>query len=154
MATGSDREIVDNRIGSGSDYSVFLNHLGIPIADITFDGPYGVYHSLYDTRAWVAPIWRSRVSVSRGIVQLWGVLTLRLANADAIPLDYEESASRIAGSVSELEQRCRWRPASRRWAGPPLAWGPPPQHSDEAATRPGARRRGAAGIVECEDPDR
>jgi N-acetylated-alpha-linked acidic dipeptidase len=39
---------VTTRLGSGSDYTVFLNFLGVPIADLTFDGPYGVYHSIYD----------------------------------------------------------------------------------------------------------
>ncbi len=32
-------------LGSGSDYTVFLNHLGVPSMDLTFDGPYGVYHT-------------------------------------------------------------------------------------------------------------
>ena len=36
-------------LGSGSDYTVFFNHLGIASIDLLFDGPYGVYHSVYDT---------------------------------------------------------------------------------------------------------
>jgi len=35
---------VTNRLGSGSDYTVFLNFLGVPIADLSFTGSYGVYH--------------------------------------------------------------------------------------------------------------
>jgi N-acetylated-alpha-linked acidic dipeptidase len=84
---------------------VFLNHLGIPIADISFTGPYGVYHSLYDTHAWVARIGDPGFRYHATLVQIWGVLTLRLVNADALPLDYEESARRIAGFVREIEQR-------------------------------------------------
>jgi N-acetylated-alpha-linked acidic dipeptidase len=105
LATGTSEELVDNRLGSGSDYSVFLNHLGIPIADLSFTGPYGVYHSLYDTHAWVARIGDPGFRYHAALVQIWGVLTLRLANADALPLDYEESASRIAGFVREVELR-------------------------------------------------
>ncbi len=41
-------------LGSGSDYTVFFNHLGVASTDLVFDGPYGVYHSVYDTYAWMA----------------------------------------------------------------------------------------------------
>ena len=41
-----DDAIVSNRLGSGSDYTVFLNFLGIPVVDMTYTGPYGVYHSV------------------------------------------------------------------------------------------------------------
>ena len=40
-------------LGSGSDYTVFFNHIGVPSVDAIFDGPYGVYHSIYDTHEWV-----------------------------------------------------------------------------------------------------
>ena len=48
------RRVVDDRLGGGSDYAVFLNLLGVPAADLAFDGPYGVYHSVYDTHEFVA----------------------------------------------------------------------------------------------------
>ena len=41
-------------LGSGSDYTVFFNRLGIASMDILFDGPYGVYHSVYDDYAWIS----------------------------------------------------------------------------------------------------
>mmetsp|Transcript_5792 Transcript_5792/g.10120 ORF Transcript_5792/g.10120 Transcript_5792/m.10120 type:complete len:705 (+) Transcript_5792:56-2170(+) len=43
-------------LGSGSDYTVFLDHLGIPSIDLSFSqslGPYGVYHSIYDSYTWI-----------------------------------------------------------------------------------------------------
>lgn len=105
LPTGSSDELVDNRLGSGSDYTVFLNHLGIPVADLTFDGPYGVYHSLYDTHEWVARIGDRGFRYHAALVQLWGLLVLRLANADALPLDYAPYADSIAGFISEVERR-------------------------------------------------
>src|SRR5689334_17774446 len=42
----SDANLVDTRIGSGSDHTVFLNHVGMPVIGLDFDGPYGVYHSM------------------------------------------------------------------------------------------------------------
>ena len=44
---------VTTRLGLGFDYTVFLNFLRNPIADLTFDGPYGVFHSIYDSFTWV-----------------------------------------------------------------------------------------------------
>jgi N-acetylated-alpha-linked acidic dipeptidase len=104
LPTGSSESLVDNRLGSGSDYTVFLNHLGIPVADLTFDGPYGVYHSLYDTHRWVATIGDPGFRYHAALVQLWGIATLRLANADALPLDYEPYAARIETFIDEVER--------------------------------------------------
>ena len=105
LPTGAGAALVDNRLGSGSDYTVFLNHLGIPIADLTFEGPYGVYHSIYDNHHWVAKIGDPGFRYHVALVQLWGVLALRLAEADIIPLDYAPYASEIATYASELEKR-------------------------------------------------
>jgi N-acetylated-alpha-linked acidic dipeptidase len=105
LPTGSGDELVDNRLGSGSDYTVFLNHLGIPVADLTFDGPYGVYHSVYDNHNWVAKIGDPGFRYHVALVQLWGVAALRLAEADAIPLDYAPYAAAIAKFAAEVERR-------------------------------------------------
>jgi N-acetylated-alpha-linked acidic dipeptidase len=101
---GASDGLVDNRLGSGSDYTVFLNHLGIPIADMTFDGPYGVYHSLYDTHRWVAAIGDPGFRYHVALVQMWGTMALRLANADALPLDYEPYATSIESFADEVER--------------------------------------------------
>ncbi len=105
LPTGSSESLVDNRLGSGSDYTVFLNHLGIPVADLTFDGPYGVYHSLYDTHRWVATIGDPGFRYHKVLVQLWGIISLRLANADVLPLDYEPYAMRILAFIDEVERQ-------------------------------------------------
>lgn len=101
-ANGRGSELVNDRLGSGSDYTVFLNFLGIPIVDMSFVGPYGVYHSTYDDHAWVErfgdPGFRYHVAMAR----LWGVMALRLANADILPLDYRAYAARISDFVEEL----------------------------------------------------
>jgi N-acetylated-alpha-linked acidic dipeptidase len=44
----ADSVLVETRIGSGSDHTVFLNHLGRPVINLGFTGNYGVYHSAYD----------------------------------------------------------------------------------------------------------
>lgn len=75
-------------LGSGSDYTVFLNHLGVPSMDVTFDGPYGVYHTAYDSHAWMSRFGDPDFAYHAAMARLWGVMALRLANADVLPFDY------------------------------------------------------------------
>jgi N-acetylated-alpha-linked acidic dipeptidase len=104
LPTGTGAALVNNRLGSGSDYTVFLNHLGVPIADLTFDGPYGVYHSVYDNHHWVAKIGDPGFRYHVALTQLWGVAALRLAEAEVIPLDYVPYVSAIAEFAAELHR--------------------------------------------------
>jgi N-acetylated-alpha-linked acidic dipeptidase len=108
LPTGGAGELVNNRLGSGSDYTVFLNFLGVPIADLSFDGPYGVYHSIYDNHNWVARIGDPGFLYHVALVRIWGLMAMRLADADVIPLDYVPYAQRISEFTQELE---------RRWSG-------------------------------------
>jgi N-acetylated-alpha-linked acidic dipeptidase len=96
-----DRTIVNNRLGSGSDYTVFLNFLGVPIVDMSFSGPYGVYHSVYDNHLWMQKFGDPGFVRHAAMSRLWGVMALRLANADIVPLDYRASADRIREFVRE-----------------------------------------------------
>jgi N-acetylated-alpha-linked acidic dipeptidase len=105
LPTGEAKELVNNRLGSGSDYTVFLNFLGVPIADLSFDGPYGVYHSIYDNHNWVSRLGDPGFQYHVAMVQLWGVMAIRLASADIIPLDYEPYARAIAGFITEVGRR-------------------------------------------------
>jgi N-acetylated-alpha-linked acidic dipeptidase len=100
---GKDEQLVDVRIGSGSDHTVFLNHLGIPTVGLEFDGPYGVYHSMYDSHYWMANIGDPGFRYHRAMAQLWGVLGLRLANADVLPLDFAFYGETLRGFVRELQ---------------------------------------------------
>jgi N-acetylated-alpha-linked acidic dipeptidase len=101
--------LVSNRLGSGSDYTVFLNHLGVPIVDMAFDGPYGVYHSIYDNHQWVARIGDPGFRYHTAMTKLWGLMALRLANADVLPFDYRPYAQRVREFAAEVETR--WRRA-------------------------------------------
>jgi N-acetylated-alpha-linked acidic dipeptidase len=102
-ATGS--ELVNNRLGSGSDYTVFLNYLGVPIVDMSFDGPYGVYHSMYDDHRWISTIGDPGFRYHTAMTRIWGVLALRLANADVLPFDYPSYAARLREFALELDKR-------------------------------------------------
>jgi N-acetylated-alpha-linked acidic dipeptidase len=94
--------LADTRIGSGSDHTVFLNFIGMPVIGLGFVGDYGVYHSAYDDFFWMNhfgdPGYRYHTLMS----QLWGVTALRLANADLLPFDFATYAANIREFVDEL----------------------------------------------------
>jgi N-acetylated-alpha-linked acidic dipeptidase len=98
-----DDELVDTRIGSGSDHTVFLNHLGIPAVLLEFDGSYGVYHSAYDDYYWLNhfgdPGYRRLTTMTR----LWGTMALRLANSNILPYDFTFYANQIRLYVHKLD---------------------------------------------------
>ncbi|HET7218600.1 MAG TPA: transferrin receptor-like dimerization domain-containing protein, partial [Vicinamibacterales bacterium] len=110
--------VVDNRVGGGSDYTVFLNHLGVPVADFSFRGPYGVYHSAYDTHDWVARFADPGFRYHAALVQVIGLVTLRLADADVVALDYVPYAERIDEFAREA--RARWTSSQRSVPEDPL----------------------------------
>jgi N-acetylated-alpha-linked acidic dipeptidase len=101
----TDDDLVDTRIGSGSDHTVFLNFLGRPTIGLSFEGPYGVYHSAYDNFFWMNrfgdPGYRYHTLMS----QLWGVVGLRLANADVLPFDFEVYARHLRRFVEEVQAK-------------------------------------------------
>ncbi|MDA1080983.1 MAG: M28 family metallopeptidase [Gemmatimonadetes bacterium] len=95
--------LVTNKLGSGSDYTVFLNFLGIPVVDMAFGGPYGVYHSIYDNYYWMTKYGDPGFRYMTTMADLWGRMTLRLANADVLPFDFVSYADQVAGFLTELE---------------------------------------------------
>ncbi len=128
----TDFNLADTRIGSGSDHTVFLNFVGMPVLGLQFDGPYGVYHSAYDDFFWMNhfgdPGYRYHTLMS----QLWGVLALRLANADLLPFDFASYAQNIRQFVNELGEKNK------------LMWGQPPSPAlsgAEGAVQPGEARQ-------------
>jgi len=111
----TDFNLADTRIGSGSDHTVFLNFVGMPVLGLGFEGPYGVYHSAYDDFFWMNhfgdPGYRYHTLMS----QLWGVLALRLANADLLPFDFASYGANIRQFVNELSRD------KDLWGQPPSA---------------------------------
>ncbi|MEO8432455.1 MAG: M28 family metallopeptidase [Acidobacteriota bacterium] len=89
-------------LGSGSDYTVFFNRLGIASMDLTFDGPYGVYHSLYDDYGWMSRVGDPGFRYHAAMARLVGVLAMRFANADVLPFQPSRYGREIARYASEL----------------------------------------------------
>ena len=96
---------VENELGSGSDYTVFLNFLGIPIVGMAFDGPYGVYHSRYDNYDWMARFGDPGFRYMTAMGDVWGRMALRLANAEVLPFDFSGYAARVGDFIATLAER-------------------------------------------------
>ena len=94
--------LADTRIGSGSDHTVFLNFVGMPVIGLQFDGDYGVYHSAYDDFFWMNKFGDPGYRYHTLMSQLWGVTALRLANADLLPFDFATYANNIRQFVNDL----------------------------------------------------
>ena len=103
-AAVTDFNLAETRIGSGSDYAALLDHVGVPVIDVTFNGPYGVYHSAYDDFYWMShfgdPGFRYEVLTA----QLLGVLALRLSNAELLPYDFGAYGAHVRGYLDALKK--------------------------------------------------
>jgi len=98
----TDDNLVETRIGSGSDFTVFLNHLCRPTVELQFDGPYGVYHSAYDDFFWMNQFGDPGYRYHTLMSQYWGTLALRLAGSEILPFDFAAYARDIARFASAL----------------------------------------------------
>ena len=99
-----DEALATTRIGSGSDHTVFINHVGLPVVEMGFNGPYGVYHSAYDSHYWIKNIGDPGFRYHRLMSELWGSIALRLANADILPIDVESYAAALRDFVRRLDE--------------------------------------------------
>jgi N-acetylated-alpha-linked acidic dipeptidase len=98
-----DSALVETRIGSGSDHTVFLNHLGRPVMNLGFSGDYGVYHSMYDDHYWMENIGDPSFEYHVALTRIWGLVALRLANADVLPYDFGFNGMALDHFLTELE---------------------------------------------------
>ena len=91
-------------LGSGSDYTPFLQHLGIASINIGFggEGEYGQYHSAYDSMDHFLRFQDPDLSYGLALAKVGGRAVLRLSEADLLPFAFTPSASRIAGYVDEI----------------------------------------------------
>lgn len=91
-------------LGSGSDYTPFLDHLGIASLNVGMggDGGGGIYHSIYDTYTWYTRFSDSDFEHARVLTQAAGTLTLRIAEAAILPFTFTNLAETLSGYHDEL----------------------------------------------------
>ncbi len=93
------------RLGSGSDYTVFLDHLGIPAFDFGFSGPYGVYHSVLDDYYWMEHWGDPTFEYHATVAKVLGIATLRLADDALLPFRYSDYAGQISDYIKDRQKR-------------------------------------------------
>jgi N-acetylated-alpha-linked acidic dipeptidase len=93
MDTAQEVHIGD--LGSGSDYTPFLQHAGVPSTDIGSEGSYGVYHSAFDEFAWFKQNADPDFLYLQEMARVLGLETVRMADADVLPYDYAAYAREI-----------------------------------------------------------
>ena len=93
-------------LGSGSDYTPFLQHLGIASLALGYggEGDDGIYHSIYDDFYWYTHFSDTSFVYGRALAQTVGTAVLRLANADLLPYRFENLAATVKQYVKELEE--------------------------------------------------
>ena len=93
-------------LGSGSDYTVFIDHLTMASLNLGFggDSPGGVYHSNYDTFHWYNKFSDKDFVFGRALSQLIGTSMLRLANAAILPFGFTDLADAMRDYVSEIRE--------------------------------------------------
>ncbi len=91
-----------DRPGSGSDYTAFLDHVGVPVADLGFSSPGGEYHTSWDDTRVVERFLDPGYLGHAAAARVTGLTALRLANAAVVPLRYTAYADELAGYVEEL----------------------------------------------------
>ena len=95
-------------LGSGSDFTPFLQHLGIASANLGFGGEQpgsgGVYHSIYDTFTWYGQFADSSFAYGRALALVTGLSVMRLASADVVPYQFGALADAVEGYAGEVKQ--------------------------------------------------
>jgi N-acetylated-alpha-linked acidic dipeptidase len=92
-------------LGSGSDYTPFLQHLGIPSTDVGSTGPYGVYHSVFDNFNWFKKFGDPQFLYSQQMARIFGMQILRMASADVLPFDFENYGKEVATYIQAAQKK-------------------------------------------------
>jgi N-acetylated-alpha-linked acidic dipeptidase len=92
-------------LGSGSDFSAFIDHVGIATINLGFAGedPSGNYHSIYDDFYWYSHFSDYDFVYGRALAQTAGLTVLRMADADVMPYEFEGLSHTVAQYIEEVK---------------------------------------------------
>lgn len=112
-STGDERKEARERpdlrigaLGSGSDYTAFIDHLGIASLNLSFSGEDGggIYHSIYDDFYWYSHFADTDFVYGKSLAQTAGSAVMRLADAELLPFAFGNLADTIAKYVDQVEK--------------------------------------------------
>jgi N-acetylated-alpha-linked acidic dipeptidase len=92
-------------LGSGSDFTPFLQHAGVPALNVGFGGEDGggIYHSIYDDFYWYTHFSDTSFVYGKALAQLVGTAIMRQADADLLPFDFANLSETAKGYMTELQ---------------------------------------------------
>lgn len=96
-----------NDLGSGSDFTPFLQHSGVPSTDVGSDGPYGVYHSTFDDYSWFVENADPHFAYLQEMARVFGLEAVRMADADVLPFDYVAYAHEIESYLDAAKKKAQ-----------------------------------------------
>jgi N-acetylated-alpha-linked acidic dipeptidase len=109
--SGADRDEARGRedlrlepLGSGSDYTPFLQHAGIASLNVGFggEGQYGQYHSIYDSYDHYLRFMDTDFSYGVTLAKTCGRAVIRLADADVLPFEFTNFSETVGGYVNDV----------------------------------------------------
>src|SRR6201985_790681 len=103
----TDGDVRIGTLGSGSDYTPFIQHLGVPSTDIGSEGPYGVYHSTFDDYTWFTKFADPTFVYEQQQARVFGLEILHMADTDVLPYDYQLYGKEIIGYLADAQKRAR-----------------------------------------------
>jgi N-acetylated-alpha-linked acidic dipeptidase len=92
-------------LGSGSDYTPFIQHFGVPSTDISSDGPYGVYHSAFDNYQWFTQNADPKFVYEQQQARVFGLEVLNMADTDVLPYDYVTYGKEIEQYLTDAQKK-------------------------------------------------
>jgi N-acetylated-alpha-linked acidic dipeptidase len=98
-------EVPVGDLGSGSDYTAFLQHSGVPSTDVSSSGSYGVYHSAFDNFTWFKKFADPDFAYEQQMARVFGLEAVRMAASDVLPYDYEEYGKEISVYLDAARNR-------------------------------------------------
>jgi N-acetylated-alpha-linked acidic dipeptidase len=94
-------------LGSGSDFTPFFQHVGVPSTDIGSEGPYGVYHSAFDNYDWFVQNADPHFVYLEQMARVLGLEAVRMADADVLPYDYVNYANSISSYAAAVKRKAQ-----------------------------------------------
>ena len=94
-------------LGSGSDYTAFIDHLGVASINLGFGGEGGgggVYHSIYDDFYWFTHFADTDFVYGRALAQTAGTAMIRLADAELLPFQFGDFTETVRSYIDELKK--------------------------------------------------
>ncbi|MDE1176071.1 MAG: M28 family metallopeptidase [Edaphobacter sp.] len=100
-----ESEVRVGNLGSGSDYTPFIQHVGVPSTDIGSEGPYGVYHSVFDNYNWFTKFADPTFVYEQQQARVFGLEILHMADTDVLPYDYQTYGREIMHYLENASHR-------------------------------------------------